>query len=45
MSADYVVLAVVALLGLSGGLYLLGQAKKLRRDPKDHGKKVTRHAH
>lgn len=46
MSADYVVLAVVALLGLGGGLYLLAEAKKFRRnaDSKDH-KKMTRHAH
>lgn len=30
MSADYVILAVVAVLGISGGMFLLSQAKKYR---------------
>lgn len=30
MSADYIILAVVAALGISGGMFLRSQAKKYR---------------
>lgn len=44
MYADYVILAVVAILGCSGGLYLLSQAKKLRESHKQSTEHSTQHA-
>ena len=31
MATDYIVLAIVAIVGFGGGFYLLAQAKKYRR--------------
>ena len=37
MPADYVILAVVAVLSISGGLFLLHKARNYRRTPTDPG--------
>lgn len=42
MSADYIFLAIIAVLGIGGGLFLLSQAKsyRARRDAKDQQRLV-----
>ena len=38
MSADYVILAVIAALGIGGGMFLLSQAKNYRSSHRSEGK-------
>lgn len=45
MSADYVILAVIAALSVGGGLYLLAQAKKHRRENPSHHKELSHNPH
>ena len=45
MSADYVILAVVAVLSVGGGLFLLHQAKKCRRHHTGTGAHLPKMTH
>ena len=43
MSADYIVLSVVAALAIGGGLYLLSKAKKYHRNHNSGGTRNNLH--
>ncbi len=42
MSVDYVILALIAVLGIGGGAFLLSQAKNYRSGRREHGRQRTR---
>lgn len=45
MPADYVILAVVAVLSIGGGLFLLHQAKNYRRNHSDSRTQLSNMSH
>lgn len=45
MPADYVILAVVAVLSIGGGLFLLHQARNYRRTHQDTGTHLPKMTH